>query len=576
MADIIIGERVINKQKQVGTIVSVDNTYICVDLGNRTAKLQLDAFDKGFLKYENADLQSTIDKKFQQIKEEEDKVAEGKRLAEEQAKNTRTMMEAQAPVGTKFNSVSIRLDPAPLTLASVKKKHREKVQEIFNECDKDMGFFVDFFHPSMKYITPRSASVRTYGFFDFVHEPKDVRPTYFRSRYCVGFLTKYDNTYVLRVISRNDVYTPGMYGGFTVTNSDTTEILRIMCIDGEIYYFSKNLSCESSKYKNSTLYKRWQASTYVDIVNLNEVVRMCDCSYLNDYIYTKDVNCLSYIKLLMLALRNNKVEIVFKNKLFSSIADIDNICDYLEEFSSKQIDFASKNNVIHTLPIIKSQGLFEADILITIEAMMKKKRNGVSIYDSLKQLFARHNFDLTVLDKKLIGFLRKQLAYYFDITIYGDYLHELTRMPVLALDDLFDKDYIYRHYTMMEEKQVRYSTQTANEYIQVAQELSWIDREENDYYITIPKSIPEFKYEGHMQHHCVYTMEYFNDVIARRSIIVFLRQEKNTPYITIEFDYNTFEVRQAYRKFNQDVDEELYQYIVDLGKQLKLEMMSRE
>ena len=117
---------------------------------------------------------------------------------------------------------------------------------------------------------------------------------------------------------------------------------------------------------------------------------------------------------------------------------------------------------------------------------------------------------------------------------------------------------------------------TGNQYSQIAQELSWIDREENDYYITIPKSIPEFKYEGHMQHHCVYTMEYFNDVIDRRSIIVFLRQEKNTPYVTIEFDYNTFEVRQAYRKFNQDVDEELYQYIVDLGKQLKLEMMSKE
>jgi hypothetical protein len=71
-------------------------------------------------------------------------------------------------------------------------------------------------------------------------------------------------------------------------------------------------------------------------------------------------------------------------------------------------------------------------------------------------------------------------------------------------------------------------------------------------------------------------MEYFYDVIDRRSIIVFLRQEKNTPYVTIEFDYETFEVRQAYRKFNQRIDKELYQYIVDLGKQLKLEMMSKE
>ena len=71
-------------------------------------------------------------------------------------------------------------------------------------------------------------------------------------------------------------------------------------------------------------------------------------------------------------------------------------------------------------------------------------------------------------------------------------------------------------------------------------------------------------------------MKYFYKVIEHESIIVFLRQEKNTPYVTIEYDYETFEVKQAYRKFNQYVDEELYLYIVDLGKQLKLEMLSME
>ena len=575
MAEIIIGERVTNKLKQSGTIISVDDQHICIDFGNRTAKLQLDAFDKGFLKYENPDLQSAIDKGIEKIKEEKDREAEKKRLEDEKEKNIIKMMEAQAPAGTNFNSVSMRLEPAPVTLSSVKKKHREKVQKVFDECDKDMNFFGDSFNPRMKYVTPRAAPVRTLGYFDFVYEPKDVRPVYFRSRYSAGFLAKYDGVYVLRVLSRNDLYTSGMYGGFTVSNSDTTEIIRILSIDGETYSFSKNLSCENGKYKNSLLYKRWQASTYIDLVKLDEVIRICDCGYLNNYIDTKNVNCLSYVRLLMAALYNNKAEIVFKNKLFEETSDIENISDYLEEFSSKQVDFASKNNVIHTLPIIKRQGLYDVDILVTVKALMRKSRNGGSTYSTLRQLFAQHNFDLTILDKKLIGFLRKHLVD-FNIAIYGDYINELTRVPVLNVDDLFDNNYVDRHYAMVQEKQVYYSTDTSNQYSQIAQELSWIDREENDYYITIPKSIPEFKYEGHMQHHCVYTMEYFYDVIDRRSIIVFLRQEKNTPYVTIEFDYNTFEVRQAYRKFNQDVDEELYQYIVDLGKQLKLEMDSRE
>lgn len=574
MAEIIIGERVINKLKQVGTIVSIDNTYIVVDFGNRTAKLQLDAFDKGFLKYENTDLQSAIDKGIQQIKDEKDKEAEKKRLVDEQVQNARRMIEAQAPVGTKFNSVTIRLEPAPLTLASVKKNHRDKVQNIFGKCDIDVEFFYNSFNPSMKYITPRSAPVRTYGFFDFVHESKEVRPTYFRSRYSVGFLAKYDDIYVLRVFSRNDLYTLGMYGGFTVSISDITEIIRIVCIDGEIYYFSKNLSCENGKYKNSTLYKRWQASSYVDLVELDEVIKICDCNYLNNYINTKNVNCLSYVKLLMPALNNNKAEIVFKNGLFSSVTDIDNISDYLKEFSSKQIDFASKNKIIHTLPFIKRFGLVDLDMLRSIEIIMTRRRNVPSIYDNIVHLFKRHNFDLSILDEKLIGFLKN--AQNFNGAIYRDYLNEIAPNPGISIKDVFDRDYENRHMEMIRDKYVYYSARTNDQYASVARELSWIDREENGYYIIIPKSIPEFKYEAQLQSNCVFGMEYFLKVIDRQSIIVFLRKQKDVPFVTIEFDYETFEVLQAYKKFNQDVDEELYQYIVDLGQQLRLEISSQE
>ena len=574
MAEIIIGERVTNKLKQSGTIVSVDDQHICIDFGNRTAKLQLDAFDKGFLKYENPNLQSAIDKGIEKIKEEKDREAEKKRLEDEKEKNILKMMEAEAPTGTKFNSVSMRLEPAPVTLSSVKKKHREKVQKVFNECDKDMHFFGDSFNPRMKYVTPRAAPVRTFGYFDFVHEPKDVRPVYFRSRYSVGFLTKYDGVYVLRVLSRNDLYTSGMYGGFTVSNSDTTEILRILSIDGETYSFSKNLSCENGKYKNSLLYKRWQASTYVDLVNLDEVIRICDCGYLNNYIDTKNVNCLSYVRLLMAALYNNKAEIVFKNKLFEETSDIENISDYLEEFSSKQVDFASKNNVIHTLPIMKSCGLFDEGILMGAELLMRGQV-GHRIYDIYLWYFNRYNFDRSILDRKIVEFLRK-IHDELDRNIYADYLRVLRFEPSVTVDDIFDKDYVDRHYAMMSERRVEYSEQTSFQYAQMAQELSWIDREENGYYITVPKDIPEFKHEGQMQHNCVYTMRYFDKVIERRSIIVFLRREKNTPYVTIEFRSNTFSVIQAYKKYNQKVDAELYQYIVDLGKQLKLEMDSRE
>ena len=260
MTEIIVGEKVLNKLKEVGTIISFDGKIIAVQYQNRVAKLQPDAFDKGFITYEKAELQNEIDERLKQAKEEKECEARAKSLADEKAKEMCRMMEAKAPVGVKFNSVSIRLDPAPAGFSSVKAKHRKLVEEIFDKCDKDINALCESFTPNMKYITPHRRTHPAY-FLDRVQEFVDSRPEHLRSRYAAGFLMKYDKAYVFRVVSRNDIYTPGRYGGFTVTKSDTTEILRILCIDGETYYFSKNLSCDYNEYKNTALYKKWQKAS---------------------------------------------------------------------------------------------------------------------------------------------------------------------------------------------------------------------------------------------------------------------------------------------------------------------------
>ena len=574
MTEIIVGERVLNKLKEAGTIVSFDGKIIVIQYESRVAKLQSDAFDKGFITYAKAELQSEINERLQKEKEEKEGEAKAKALAKEKAEEMCRMMEAQAPVGVKFNSVSIRLDPAPLSLGSVKKKHKDTVQKIFDECDKDVGVFYDSFKPNMRYITPPPRSDYNFGFFGFTRESIDFCPSHYRSRYCIGFLMKHGDAYVIRVFSRNDVYTPGRYGGFTVTNSDTTEIIRAICIDGELYCFSKHITCDGLKYKNTTLYKKWQASHYLDLVVLDEVIRMCDCKYLNDYIEEKDVNCLNYIKLLSAALYDNRAEIIFKNKMFSSITHIDNISDYLNEFTSKQIDFASKNNIVITLPFIKKYGLFDVEVLKKLKLFVTKKK-GSCVYEDLIRLFTHHGFDLSVLDKKLIDFLRKTED--FNFAVYVDYIRYIAPNPGITVADIFDKDYVYREGEMAYSDSVAYYTpKTANDYIKIAQELSWIDREENGYYIVIPKTIAEFRYEAQLQSNCVYGMAYFNKVINRDSIIVFLRKEKAVSFVTIEFEYGTFEVLQAFRKYNGDVDEKLAKYIEDLGKQLKMEMLAQE
>ena len=74
-----------------------------------------------------------------------------------------------------------------------------------------------------------------------------------------------------------------------------------------------------------------------------------------------------------------------------------------------------------------------------------------------------------------------------------------------------------------------------------------------------------------MQHNCVYSNRYYARVIAKRSIVVFMRKEENTSFVTIEYDYETFEVLQALGKYNKRIDPELRRYVVNLGKQLYYE-----
>jgi hypothetical protein len=69
---------------------------------------------------------------------------------------------------------------------------------------------------------------------------------------------------------------------------------------------------------------------------------------------------------------------------------------------------------------------------------------------------------------------------------------------------------------------------------------------------------------------------YFRKVINRSSIIIFLRKEKEEPFVTIELDYYSFEIKQALGKYNRRIDAELYSSIENLTKELYFETISRE
>ena len=83
MANIVVGEKVINKQWKTGTIISIDDKYIYVDYQDRVGKLPLDALEQGSIKYVNADLQSPINEHIANAKKEQENKAEEKRLVVE-------------------------------------------------------------------------------------------------------------------------------------------------------------------------------------------------------------------------------------------------------------------------------------------------------------------------------------------------------------------------------------------------------------------------------------------------------------------------------------------------------------
>ena len=134
----------------------------------------------------------------------------------------------------------------------------------------------------------------------------------------------------------------------------------------------------------------------------------CDCGYLNGYVSDKTVNAQAFlfINLLFLALVNNKAEIAFKNKAFASTYGIQNLIEYLETFTTKQIDFASKNDVIHALPFIKKFGISDIELLRDLDSAMDKRGYIDSIYSRVKRMAARFENDLSDFDRRFMNFVK--------------------------------------------------------------------------------------------------------------------------------------------------------------------------
>ena len=217
MTDIRIGEKVISIKYGTGSIVSFEGGIITVNFQDCSIKFLQDAFEKGFLKYENPAAQEVLNEARRQ---KEEKAAQILAAQEKSAAERRKIQAELSKAHRKITvlSATFRLDPAPITLTGVRKKDQTFIQQIFSECDQQTQVLMDSWNPQMEYLDRTSCS---------------------RSKYCVGFLSKHCDTYVFRLFSRNDQYSKDAQKNITVTNSNTSEVLRVMQVNGKVYYFSK-------------------------------------------------------------------------------------------------------------------------------------------------------------------------------------------------------------------------------------------------------------------------------------------------------------------------------------------------
>ena len=127
MVEIYIGEQVRNRRGERGVITAFDSQYITVDYPDRTASVVIDGFEKGYIKYENAKLQDQVQESIAKAEIAEKQKEEEARAAAKKAKEA-ALLAPQAINNTiKFETVVTRLDPAPVSLNSVRRKDHQKV-----------------------------------------------------------------------------------------------------------------------------------------------------------------------------------------------------------------------------------------------------------------------------------------------------------------------------------------------------------------------------------------------------------------------------------------------------------------
>lgn len=184
------------------------------------------------------------------------------------------------------------------------------------------------------------------------------------------------------------------------------------------------------------------------------------------------------------------------------------------------------------------------------------------------------NFDRYIRGKKIdkVKIYRYCRINNIQTWTYNDYLKAIDYLGLDFSDtkNLFPKDFRRMHDLRSNE----YASKKAREDANKAKELNKAFREKNKefkplefengkYCVLFPNGIRDLKTEGSKLHHCVGKMGYDKKVVDGKSIIAFVRiaDEKNKPYVTVEYDLKKNRVVQCYGDHDSNPGKEVRKFV---------------
>lgn len=322
----------------------------------------------------------------------------------------------------------------------------------------------------------------------------------------------------------------------------------------------------------------WADATYFRLFRSHVIVNPEFLTSIEEFKYCAWDGIMDVLDYLEKYQANPRIEIVSK-MLGNRLAMSDKIIK-LAEKEKGFVAFLKKNKdeLEHrAIPVILTAykncwTLQEAQTDYDIMQEFKARSRGVS--GELKTLYCTAD---RKEKEKILNFLKRNDVNYHH---YNDYLTAIKELGLDMTDtkNLFPKDFkrwerirLNQYATFKAEQDKKKKAELIKKIKDVANKYSKLACEESGFVLIIADSKASLIREGNALKHCVGKLDYDQKIANEQSLIFFLRreEEKDKPYVTIEYSLKEKKVRQCYAERNTKPTDDVMEFVDAWQKKAK-------